>query len=305
MDRREFLKAMGGAAAAVGAAPLLGAGARAQAAPAATSAPSASAPWFSISLAGWSLHRRHFNEGKLPLADFPRVAREEFGIGAIELVNTMFPSPTWRAQQELLASAAKHDVKVLLIMCDAEGDLSAERDADRLQAVANHRKWLEIAGNLGCHSIRVNSGGRPANPGDQQRCIDSLKRLGEMAAERSLAVLCENHWGMSSYPDDLLAVMRGVGMSNVGTLPDFGNFPDDVDRYAAVAAMLPFAKAVSAKCHDFDAEGRETRTDFARMLGLVRAAGYRGWIGIEYEGERLSEAEGIRAAKRLLEKLSA
>ncbi len=262
-------------------------------------------PWFRISLAGWSLHRRHFQEGKLPLADFPRVAREEFGIGAIELVNTMFPSPTWRAQQELLANARRHDVKILLIMCDAEGDLSAESELDRLQAVANHHKWIEIAANLGCHSIRVNSSGRPANSGDRDRCIDSLKRLGAMAAERGLNVLCENHWGMSSYPDDLVAVMRGVGMANVGTLPDFGNFPDDVDRYAAVAAMMPFAKAVSAKCHDFDEAGRETRTDFARMFGIVRAAGYRGYVGIEYEGERLAETDGILAAKRLLEAIAA
>ncbi len=302
MERREFLKVVSGAAAAAVAAPLLHANATAADA---TGGPAAvRAPGFQISLAGWSLHRRHFQEGKLPLADFPRVAREEFGIGAIELVNTMFPSPTWRAQQELLANAAKFDVKVLLIMCDAEGDLSAERETDRRQAVANHRKWIEIAANLGCHSIRVNTGGRPAHRDDQLHCIDSLKRLGEMAAERSLNVLCENHWGMSSYPDDLVAVMRGVGMANVGTLPDFGNFPDDVDRYAAVAAMLPFAKAVSAKAHDFDAAGRETRTDFARMLGLVRAAGYSGFIGIEYEGERLSEAEGILATKRLLESLA-
>lgn len=293
LERRAFL----GALAAGGAAALLGTAARA------AGTAGAGEPWFRVSLAGWSLHRRHFRERALPLEEFPRVAREEFGIAAIELVNTMFPSPTWSAQQALLAAARRHEVALLLIMCDAEGDLSHESARDRRQAVDNHRKWLEIAHNLGCHSIRVNTGGRPGSAEDRERCAESLARLGELAAEAKLAVLCENHWGMSSHPDDLVAVLRAAGRDNVGTLPDFGNFPPEVDRYDAVAAMMPFAKAVSAKCHDFDERGEETRTDYARMLKIVRDAGYRGWIGIEYEGERLSEVEGILACKRLLERL--
>lgn len=301
MQRRTFLKS---AAAAIGGVLLDPRASAARAAQAAPAAPAATtAPLFTISLAGWSLHKRHFDEGKMPLVDFPRVAREEFGIGAIELVNTMFPSPTWRMQQQLLKNAEQQQVKIPLIMCDAEGELSSADEVERARAIVNHVKWLDIAKNLGCHSIRVNTGGKPGDEGDIARCIESLKRLGDEGAARGLNVICENHWGMSSDGVSIVKVMRGVGRDNVGTLPDFGNFPDEVDKYAAVAAMLPWAKAVSAKCYDFGADGLETKIDFPRMVKLVTDSGYHGNLGIEYEGERMSEHDGVVAARDLLEKL--
>lgn len=63
---------------------------------------------------------------------------------------------------------------------------------------------------------------------------------------------------------------------------------------------MPLARAVSAKSHDFGPDGEETGLDYGRLLGIVRDAGYEGWIGIEYEGTRLSEADGIRATRELL-----
>jgi hypothetical protein len=98
--------------------------------------------------------------------------------------------------------------------------------------------------------------------------------------------------------------MRTVNLKNCGTLPDFGNF-HNYDRYQGVAELMPFAKGVSAKSHDFDAQGNETHTDYRRMLKIVLDAGYRGYIGVEYEGGRLSEPEGIRATKKLLETVRA
>ncbi|MDA1040802.1 MAG: sugar phosphate isomerase/epimerase, partial [Planctomycetota bacterium] len=97
---------------------------------------------------------------------------------------------------------------------------------------------------------------------------------------------------------------RLVDKPNCGTLPDFGNF-HDYDRYLGMEELMPFAKGVSAKSHEFDDAGNEVRTDFAKMLKLMLAAGYHGWVGIEYEGTTLAEAEGIRATKRLLERLRA
>lgn len=260
-------------------------------------------PPYRISLAGWSLNRRHFREGKLPALDFPQVAREEYGIEAIELVNTMLPSPTYRFLQQLGQRAAQHDVAILLIMCDAEGDLSSEDDAQRLLAVRNHHKWVDIAAILGCHSIRVNSGGRAGDEGDMRRCGDSLRRLAEYAAPQGINVIVENHGGLSSHPASLVRAIELAARANVGTLPDFGNFPEGVDRYEATRAMMPYAKAVSAKCYDFDERGEETTIDFARMMRIVVDAGYHGYVGIEYEGDRLSEHDGIVAAKRLLERV--
>jgi len=257
---------------------------------------------FEISLAAWSVHRMFF-AGKIKQIDMPALCRKEFGIGGLELVNTFFPSPQYSYCKELLNRAADNGVKILLIMCDGEGELSHPDKAERQQAIRNHRKWLDIAAVLGCHSIRCNTGG--GQPGDTdaiKRCVESFGALVELARPDRLNVLIENHGGLSSDPDSLLAIIRQVNDPLLGTLPDFGNFPPTVDRYAAVQAMMPYAKAVSAKCHEFDADGNETRTDYARMMRIVLAAGYTGWVGIEYEGPDADEIAGIKACQRLLQR---
>ena len=258
---------------------------------------------YKISLAEWSLHRRHF-DGKLNLIDFPKVTREEFGIGAIELVNVFFPSPTYNFLRDLNRRAADSDVKILLIMCDGEGDMANTDVKERSQAVLNHHKWVDIAAILGSHSIRCNSGQGKA--GDEQaieRCADSFARLAEYGTKSKINVIIENHGGLSSHPESLMKVMKAVNSPYFGTLPDFGNFPKEVDKYDAVRQMMPYAKAVSAKCYDFDADGNETTIDFRKIMKIVTDAGYNGYVGIEYEGNRLSEPEGILAAKKLLERL--
>lgn len=266
---------------------------------------------FQISLAGWSLHREVFGGGKKQIDLFQRT-REEFGIGAFELVNTMLEVPTASYINSLRRRADKFDVKIPLIMVDAEGALGAESADERDHAVRYHEKWLDAAADLGCHSIRVNWGGAKAgienDPAAVQELIErsapSYDRLSRRAESLGLNVLIENHWGPSSFPDILIGLMKKVDRPNFGTLPDFGNFPKEVDRYEAVARMMPYAKAVSAKCYDFDAAGNETKIDYARMIEtVVDGHGYHGWIGIEYEGNRLSEPDGIRACKALLERL--
>jgi L-ribulose-5-phosphate 3-epimerase len=258
---------------------------------------------YKISLAGWSLHKRFF-AGEFKLIDFPKVSRQEFGIEGIELVNTFFPSPQYRFLQDLNKRAADNNVKILLIMCDGEGDMASPDKKERLQAVSNHHKWVDIASVLGCHSIRCNSGqGRAGDSEAIQRCSDSFARLVEYAKPKEINVIIENHGGLSSDPDSLIQVMKGVNSPYFGTLPDFGNFPRGVDKYEAVRRMMPYAKAVSAKCYDFNEKGDETTIDFGRMMKIVTDAGYHGYVGIEYEGGRLSEAEGILAAKKLLERL--
>jgi len=258
---------------------------------------------YKISLAGWSVNRRFF-AGEFKLIDFPKVARQEFGIEAIELVNTFFPSPTYSFLRDLNKRAKDQDVKILLIMCDQEGDMASSNKKERLQAVLNHHKWVDIAVVLGCHSIRCNSGhGRAGDEEAIKRCADSFARLVEYAKPKSIKVIIENHGGLSSHPDSLIKVMKAVNSPYFGTLPDFGNFPKEVDKYEAVRRMMPYAKAVSAKCYDFDAKGNETTIDFRKMMKIVTDAGYDGYVGIEYEGRRMSEGEGILAAKKLLERL--
>ena len=292
-DRRTFLKQTAVAAAGLGLTSSVSSSFAAQ----------PKQPLFKISLAEWSYNRAIFGK-KMDHLDFPKVARQDHGIEAIELVNQFFmdKAKDRKCLAEFKKRAGDQGVKVLLIMCDDEGQLGDADESKRLKAVENHHKWIEAATFFGCHSIRVNAYSSGTPDEQRERVADGLHRLAGFGGQHGLNVIVENHGGISSYGDWLASVMKKVNLPNCGTLPDFGNF-QDYDRYKAVGEMMPFAKAVSAKSHDFDAEGNETHTDYRKMLKIVLDAGYHGYLGIEYEGEKLGEPEGIRATKRLLEKV--
>ncbi len=266
---------------------------------------------FQISLAQWSLHKTLFG-GKLDNRDFARAAKEDFGIDAIEYVNQFWKDKAKDAAYvaELKKRADDLGVKTLLIMCDGEGNLGDSDDQKRTTAVENHYQWVEAAKELGCHSIRVNaaSNARLSFEEQQKLAADGLRRLSEFAAPHGLNVIVENHGGLSSNGAWLAGVMKLVDRKNCGTLPDFGNFrvsnSEEYDRYKGVDELMPFAKAVSAKSHDFNEAGDETHTDYFKMLDIVvKKHGYHGYCGIEYEGSQLSEADGIKATKKLLERV--
>jgi L-ribulose-5-phosphate 3-epimerase len=265
-------------------------------------------PPFKISLAEWSLHRTIFG-GKLDHLKFARTAKEDYGLDAVEYVNQFFKDKAKNEKYigEMKKRAADAGVRSLLIMIDGEGALGDADEKKRQQAVENHYQWVEAAKALGCHSIRVNAQSGGSYDEQLERAANGLRRLTEFAAERDINVIVENHGGLSSNGQWLAAVIKRVDHPRCGTLPDFGNFRigggKEYDRYQGVKEMMPFAKAVSAKSHDFDEDGNETSTDFRRMVKIVLDAGYHGYIGIEYEGSRLSEPDGIRATKRLLERV--
>jgi sugar phosphate isomerase/epimerase len=175
--------------------------------------------------------------------------------------------------------------------------------------VRNHHRWVDAARTLGCATIRVNAASEGSWEEQARLAADGLRRLCEYGEGAGINVIVENHGGLSSNGKWLAQVMRLVDHPRCGTLPDFGNFNlgdgQTYDRYLGVAELMPFAKAVSAKSHDFDQAGNETATDYRRMIGIVLDAGFRSWIGIEYEGDRLPEREGIRLTQRLLERVRA
>jgi sugar phosphate isomerase/epimerase len=261
---------------------------------------------FRISLAQWSLHKTLFS-GKLNNLDFPKTAKEDFGIPAVEYVNQFWKDKSRdRAYlTEMKKRTEDLGVRNVLIMCDDEGALGDADPAKRKTAVENHFKWVEAANFLGCHSIRVNAYSTGTFEEQQGRAADGLRQLCEFADPHKINVIVENHGGFSSNGEWLAGVMKRVDHRRAGTLPDFGNFRVDkdteYDRYKGVSEMMPYAKGVSAKSHDFDEAGNEIHTDYRRMLQLVLSAGYSGFVGIEYEGSRLDEYAGIRATKRLLE----
>jgi sugar phosphate isomerase/epimerase len=269
--------------------------------------------FFKISLAEWSLHRM-LQEKKMNNLDFPAKAKNDFGISAVEYVNIFFKDKAKDATYlaELKQRCDDNGVTSVLIMCDGEGAMADLDVNKRKEAVENHYKWVDAAMFLGCHSIRVNCYGEGSADEVAKAGTDGLHSLSEYAAKTGINIIVENHGGFSSNGEWLSNVIANVNLPNCGTLPDFGNFclkrekdacAESYDRYKGIAEMMPFAKGVSAKSYDFDENGNCIETDYSKMLPIVKAVGYTGHIGIEYEGNKLSEEEGIRATKKLLERV--
>jgi len=262
-----------------------------------------------ISLAEWSVHRAIMGL-KMTNLDFPRYARD-LGIEGLEFVNGLWGAPTQGYLARLKTAMKQTGTRCVLIMCDDEGQMGHSSKDVRRKTVDNHKKWVDYSAELGGHSIRTNmhSDVTPKTPAERETvldyCADSFAALAEYAKAAGLNVLIENHWGLSSDPDAIVALMKKVNKANFGTLPDFGNFPKEIDRYEAVTKMMPYAKGVSFKCYDFGADGKETTIDMDRMMKIVLDAGYRGFVGIEYEGNRLSELDGAKAGKKFLDQYAA
>lgn len=271
---------------------------------------SSQTPLFKISLAEWSFHNALFGK-EMDNLDFPKKARE-LGIEGVEFVNQFFKD---QANNERYLATLKdvcnsEGVTSVLIMCDGEGELGNPNQAARMQAVENHYKWVDAAKYLGCHAIRVNAQSQGSYEEQQKLAADGLSKLGEYGSKNGISVIVENHGGLSSNGEWLAGVMKMVNAEHVGTLPDFGNFciersqngcKEEYDRYKGVRELMPFAKGVSAKSHDFNEQGEEIHTNYEQMMKIVLDAGYRGFVGIEYEGSELSEQEGVVATRKLLE----
>lgn len=272
------------------------------------------------SLAQWSLHKTIF-AGKIDNLDFAKTAKQEFDIHAIEYVNQFFKDKAEDQAYltEMKKRAADEGVASLLIMIDREGNLGDADAGKRQTAVENHFKWVTAAKFLGCHSIRVNAASSGTYDEQIERAADGLRKLTEFADPHGINVIVENHGGLSSNGAWLASVIKKVDHPRCGTLPDFGNFGIDrnkgewYDRYQGVRELMPFAKAVSFKTHDFDDDRPfvtiDTRwnqeTDILKMMQIVKEAGYSGYIGIEYEGSKLDEYAGIRRSKQILDQVLA
>ena len=238
--------------------------------------------------------------------DFPRITKVKYNLDAVEYVSTFFKgkSEDTGYLTQLKDSCTKYGVKSLLIMVDGEGNLADTSLKARQKAVENHYKWVKAAKFLGCHSIRVNAAGRGTMGQMQTAAIDGLSKLSDYAAKYNINVIVENHGGNSSIGKWLVEVMKTVNKPNCGTLPDVGNFYE-YDRYMGVKELMPYAKGVSGKTHDFDQDGNETQIDYPKMMKIIADSGFKGYIDVEYEGMKLSEADGVKASIALLQKVIA
>lgn len=253
-----------------------------------------------ISLAQWTLVQ-NLRSGEIDNLDFAKVASEH-GIFALEYVNQFFMD---KANDEAYLGEMKKraddlGVKSLLIMCDREGNIGDPDAAKREQTVENHRKWIDAAKALGCHSIRVNAGSSGTWQEQVKLAADGLAKLTEIGAASDMNVIVENHGGLSSNAKWLVEVIQAVGHERCGTLPDFGNFKikdgESYDSYRGIEELLPFAKGVSVKDRGWDDNANSLQIDFAKMLQIVIDSGFRGYCGIEFGGFK-----GLNASREALE----
>jgi sugar phosphate isomerase/epimerase len=276
--------------------------------------------FFDISLAEWSLHKALFSK-KISNLDFPEIAKKQFGINAVEYVNQFFKDKANDTAylNDLLKRCKDNGVTNHLIMIDGEGEMGSTDEKERMKAVENHYKWVDAAKYLGCRTIRVNAYGKGTKEEVQKAAVESLVTLGEYGEKAGINIIVENHGGYTSDGDWLLATIKEVDRKNVGILPDFANFcirretgdlysgkcVEEFDKYKAVAEWMPYVKGVSAKTIDFDAAGNCVETDYTRMMKIIKDSGFKGYLGIEYEGDQFSEDEGIKKTKALLERTAA
>ncbi|MEM9019996.1 MAG: sugar phosphate isomerase/epimerase family protein [Planctomycetota bacterium] len=246
-------------------------------------------PLYKISVAQWSLNKL-FWDGHIDNLDFGPFVRETFDLDGVEWVNQFFKDKAtdFGYLREMKQRCDDAGVRTLLIMVDGEGRLGDPDEAKRKQAVENHYRWVVASKLLGGHSIRVNAGSGGTWEEQRDRAADGLHRLTEFARGFGINVIVENHGGLSSSGKWLAQVMDTVGLPECGTLPDFGNFRigrgEVYDKFLGVNELMPYAKAVSAKCYNFNEDGSHKDFDFSRMMRIVLAHGYRGYVGIEFEG---------------------
>ncbi|MGC1515933.1 MAG: sugar phosphate isomerase/epimerase family protein [Maribacter sp.] len=280
-------------------------------------------PFFELSLAQWSMHKMILEEGVDPYS-FAEKAKN-WGFKGLEYVSQLYNPELSSANYsaEAMANfvvksnseAEKHGMKNVLIMIDGQGNLAVNDESERNETVEKHKKWVDVAAAMGCHSIRVNLNGSNDPEEWKANSIDGLTKLATYAQGKNINILVENHGGLSSNGALHAEVMKAVAMENCGTLPDFGNFcierkPDsrecvkEYDKYKGVTELMPYAKAVSAKSNNFNEAGYDTGIDYVKMLNIVKEAGYTGFIGVEFEGTEISEEAGIIATRDLLLKAS-
>jgi L-ribulose-5-phosphate 3-epimerase len=262
---------------------------------------------FKISLTQWSLHRE-LQASRLDPLDFAKAANG-FGIDAIEYVSQFYQGKATDKGflGELKRRAAGEGVASLLIRVEGEGNLGAREVKGRQRAVDTYKKWVDAAAFLGCHSIRVNATSQGSEDEQANWVSDGLRRLSDFSGPRGIEVLVENQGGLSSKGSWLSEVLSAVHQPRCGSLPSFGSSEAEAgaeqDRYKGLRELMPFARGVCAKAFDFDARGEETKINYAQMLKIVTDAGYHGYVGISYEGDRLSEQAGIERTKAILERV--
>ncbi len=257
--------------------------------------------WLEISLQQYSFNGM-FKARTLDPLDYPKFAVEKTGIKALEYYNGFFEDKLGDAKYfaEMTKRGLDLGVENQLMLCRSTPALDSADPKERKKAAAVLTRWAEVAKVLGCHSIRVDCRSKGDRGEVKKQAVEGLNQLCDLLKPMAMNAIVENHGNWSSKGDWVKEVMQAVKRDNCGTLPDFGNF-NDYDKYQGVKDMLPWAKAVCAKVHKIKANGEAEATDFLKMLQIIKDGGFKGYLGIEFEGHN-DPVAGVLGTKKLIQK---
>lgn len=242
-----------------------------------------------LAVSSWSLSRHLPRERYIPAAQalrieaFPVVARERFGVSAVEICQMHLESPNYSYLDKVNRGLAAGAVRVLNVPIDI-GDISHPDPVARARDIETIKQWIKAAAYLGSPAVRVNSG-VSATAAALPVTIQSYRALVSFGKGLNVRVLLENHGGMSNDPSVIARIIDGVNSFYYFRLsPDFGNW-DPVIRHDGLRMMMPHAYIVHVKTYDFDEQGEQHQFDFAECMRIVRDADFQGPLSIEFEGD--------------------
>jgi sugar phosphate isomerase/epimerase len=281
MHRRDFVSRVVGGAVALAAPPPLSA-----APPAIDPIRRSGGPRMKLSLAAYSFREWLAGAKKsLTLDDFVELA-SGYDLDAIEPTSYYFPDPP---TAEYCRALRRHAfLQGLSISGTAIRNTFTYPPGPQLDKEIDHvKRWIDFAAELHAPSIRIFAGDlqKGTSESDARRwCVDAIHRACEYAATRGVTLALENHGGIVTTADQLLAIVRQVKSDWFGVNLDTGNFHGP-DPYAELAQAAPYAVVVQVKTEVSAGTGPKREADLARVIRILRDVNYRGYVTLEYEAQ--------------------
>jgi sugar phosphate isomerase/epimerase len=224
---------------------------------------------------------------KMDLKDFPAHCGEKFSIRKIEPWNRHFPSTDGKYLEDFRASVEKGRGAIVNIAVDGDHSPYSTDAAEREQAVAFSKKWIDVAAAIGSPSVRTNIAEAKDSKPDLDRAAETLKRVADYAAGKNIVVHLENDNPVSEDPFFLVQLIERVNSPWLHSNPDFCNTlatgREDY-AYKGIAAMFQHAYGI---CHVKDMEtneqGQVFRVDMTKTFGILSRANYRGYCSMEFD----------------------
>jgi len=213
----------------------------------------------------------------LTLQDIPKYFNERFGIHNVEYWSQHFESREKSYLKDLKKALEKENCTLINIQADTpEKDISNPEDGNSALAIQEIKEWIDVGKFLGSKMVRASAMNKSFEEG-----MKSMKMLADYARSQGIILLAENHFDLLSIPENHLKVAEALNGEYFGLLADFGNYPDDVDRYEALKLIAPYTKLVSAKTHAYDGDYNHTSFDFDKCIRIMEEGGFRGIYSLE------------------------